>query len=269
MCHFQCHKQRFSKLNSSQNGTALFVTFHWLSWAEGPDFVPGKQGLVFSVRLLSGRKRAFLGLVPRPHTSQRPRPPDYGRAFAAPPLPVPRAGLWARFIGPAPPTPAPRPPRAPRPLGVLPAETRESLGPGAGGLVAGLRRLGRCLSPLCRPLSEESFPRRLGDAEEPAAEGPLRERASSRTRHGAGEWRGLGPQPRRARQAGEAAALLALVKTDLRGGCREGSGQGRGLPSLGGRGVVSNLRSSVSALQSAGEQLVPARGSGVSYPLPD
>lgn len=198
--------------------TALLVDFFiGESWAEGPYLVLGKLTTCFCS-----------GFYPR----ERGRFLDWF-LFPANLPEAPPTGLWAGIRGSTPPGPArgyfwrislalPRPsPRAPpprRPAG----ETRESLGPQAGGRVAGLRRLSRCRSPLCLPLSEGPFPRRLGDAGEPAAEGPLRERASSRTRHGAGEWRGLGPQPRRTRPAGEAAALLSLVKGDPWGGCREG-----------------------------------------------
>lgn len=125
------------------------------------------------------------GVLPQPRPSLRPRPPALRRALAAPPLPVPRAGTSGAF-------------HWSRPSGVLRAERRESLGPGFGGPVAGLRRLGRFPSSPCRPFSEEPFPRRRGDAGEPPAEGPLGEPAATRARHGAGEWRGLGPQPRRA-----------------------------------------------------------------------
>lgn len=113
-------------------------------------------------------------------------------------------GLQGRYSGAA------------RPLGVLRTEAREPVRPGPG--------LRTCRSP---------FPRRRGDAAEPAAEGPLRERASSRARHGACRSRALGPQPRSARPAGEAAALLPLVKTELEGLPRERQ-RGLGYPSLGG-----------------------------------
>lgn len=175
----------------------------------------------------------------------------------APPLPSRAPGLLARFRGPA--------PRAPPPS-VLPAQTRGLL---CRGRVAGLRRLGRCPSPPRLQLWEEPFPGRRGDAGEPAAEGPLRERASSCAHHGAGGARGLGPQPRRARPAGEAVALLALVKTDPRAGCREGGGQGR--PNLGGAGIFSNpgFPLPVAVPQSGWRaELVPAQGSGVKLAPP-
>lgn len=150
------------------------------------------------------------GVLPRPRPAPRRGPA---------PRPA-RQDFW-RVLA------MPRPPRAPGALGVPPAQKWEQLGRGAGCQVAGLRCLGGCPSSPSLPLSQEASPRGRGDAGEQAAEGPLRERASSYARHGAGWSRRMGPQPRRALPAGEAAALLALVKTDPRGGCREGLGGGQ------------------------------------------
>lgn len=150
-----------------------------------------------------------------PPSAQRPRPHSLGRAFLAPP-PAPRAGFGGFHC-------------LPRPPGVPPPRPGNRWG---RARLAGRRRPTRCPHPVRAPLSEEPFTWKRGDARESGPEGPLREPAASRARHGAGGGRRLGPQPRRAQPAGDAAALLALVKTIARG-CRGGHA-GRGAPGLGG-----------------------------------
>jgi hypothetical protein len=129
---------------------------------------------------------------------ERPRPiPD------APVLPI-ADGYRSR----APPT-GPRPRPLAQQKGTFSA-FRPPRRPRRGNRSAGVGCLACRLSDGARVLPAS---RKRGNAGEPASEGPFRERASSRARHGVGGWRGLGPLPRRARPSGETAALLALVRT--------------------------------------------------------
>lgn len=200
---------------------------------------------MFLFRLLPQRKGAFPGLIPFPR--QPPRGPAHrtlgGHSRLHPSRSRARL-LLAHFIGPAPPIPA-------RPASQ--ASCRRDAGiTGTPGWGSG------CRPAASQSLSESSLSPALRGAF-PTKAGRCRGTGS----RGSAPGTSLIPHPPRSRRVAGPGPTAAPHSTGWRSCCAALVGKGGPLrrlprgqdsPSLGGRGIFSNLRSPIPVLQSAGEQ---------------